>query len=124
MSAWNDPPGGFHPASAPDYLPRQQLEAVQLQRLRAVVARAYDEGAALPDRAWTSVGSARTSVGALADLARLPFTVKTDLRDTYPFGLFASPMEEVVRLHASSRHHRASPSWSPTPRPTSACGAR
>ncbi len=41
-------------------------------------------------------------VRALADLGQLPFTVKTDLRDTYPFGLFASPMEEVVRLHASS----------------------
>ena len=38
----------------------------------------------------------------LEDLARLPFTVKADLRDTYPFGLFASPLEEVVRLHASS----------------------
>ena len=37
-----------------------------------------------------------------SDLARLPFTVKADLRDTYPFGLFASPMEEIVRLHASS----------------------
>jgi phenylacetate-CoA ligase len=41
-------------------------------------------------------------IGSLADLARLPFTVKADLRDTYPFGLFACPMEEIVRLHASS----------------------
>ena len=41
-------------------------------------------------------------IQSLADLAQLPFTVKTDLRDTYPFGLFASPMEEIVRLHASS----------------------
>jgi phenylacetate-CoA ligase len=41
-------------------------------------------------------------VRAIEDLSRLPFTVKTDLRDTYPFGLFASPMEEIVRLHASS----------------------
>jgi phenylacetate-CoA ligase len=42
------------------------------------------------------------AVGSLDDVRRLPFTVKTDLRDTYPFGLFASPMEEIVRLHASS----------------------
>ncbi len=41
-------------------------------------------------------------IRTLEDVARLPFTVKTDLRDTYPFGLFASPLEEVVRLHASS----------------------
>jgi phenylacetate-CoA ligase len=42
------------------------------------------------------------AIRSLADIAELPFTVKTDLRDTYPFGLFASPMEEIVRLHASS----------------------
>ena len=47
-------------------------------------------------------GLAPADVRSLEDLARLPFTVKTDLRDTYPFGLFASPMEEIVRLHASS----------------------
>jgi len=41
-------------------------------------------------------------VRSLEDIAGLPFTVKADLRDTYPFGLFASPMEEIVRLHASS----------------------
>ena len=47
-------------------------------------------------------GLTPASIASLADIARLPFTVKTDLRDTYPFGLFASPMEEIVRLHASS----------------------
>ena len=47
------------------------------------------------------VGPGR-SAGRSSDLARFPFTVKTDLRDTYPFGLFASPMEEIVRLHAST----------------------
>jgi phenylacetate-CoA ligase len=48
------------------------------------------------------VPPAPASLGSLQDLAALPFTVKTDLRDTYPFGLFASPMEDIVRLHASS----------------------
>jgi len=98
---WNDSPGGFHPASAPDFLPKDQLRQIQLQRLQAIVRRAYehqklfrqrmDERKVKPD-----------DVRSLADAARLPFMVKTDLRDTYPFGLFASPMEEIVRLHASS----------------------
>jgi phenylacetate-CoA ligase len=100
-TSWNDPAGGFHPASAPDYLPLAQLRAVQLQRAQAVVARAYEKvplfRARMEEKRLTPA-----SVRGLADLARLPFTVKTDLRDTYPFGLFASPMEEIVRLHASS----------------------
>jgi phenylacetate-CoA ligase len=47
-------------------------------------------------------GLTPASIRSLEDLPKMPFTVKTDLRDTYPFGLFASPMEEIVRLHASS----------------------
>jgi phenylacetate-CoA ligase len=101
VSPWNDPPGGFHPASGPDYLPLPQLRAVQLQRLQSVVARAH-ERVALFRRRMEEKRLTPASVRGLDDLARLPFTVKTDLRDTYPFGLFASPMEEIVRLHASS----------------------
>jgi len=100
-SAWNDAPGPFHPASAPDYLPRAQLEALQLGRLQAVVRRAFERVPLLRER-MEARGLSPDSVRGLPDLARLPFTVKTDLRDTYPFGLFASPMEEIVRLHASS----------------------
>jgi phenylacetate-CoA ligase len=98
---WNDPPGGFHPVSAADFLPREQLEAIQLQRLKSVVARAYERVGLVRSR-MDARGVAPADVARLEDLANLPFTVKTDLRDTYPFGLFASPMEEVVRLHASS----------------------
>jgi phenylacetate-CoA ligase len=98
---WNDPPGGFHPASAPDFLPVAQLRAVQLQRLQATVKRAYDHVALFRSR-MEERKLRPESIRALEDVALLPFTVKTDLRDTYPFGLFASPMEEVVRLHASS----------------------
>ena len=47
-------------------------------------------------------GIAPEDIRSLEDIAKLPFTVKTDLRDTYPFGLFAAPMKDVVRLHASS----------------------
>jgi phenylacetate-CoA ligase len=100
-AGWNDPAGGFHPASAPDYLPPRRLREVQLQRLRAVVARAYERVELFRSR-MDRLGVGPGDVRALEDLGRLPFTVKTDLRDTYPFGLFASPMEEVVRLHASS----------------------
>jgi len=101
VSIWNDPPGGFHAISAPDYLPRPQLAEIQLQRLQSVVSRAYDRVALFRSR-LDGRGLTPADIASLADIARLPFTVKTDLRDTYPFGLFASPMEEIVRLHASS----------------------
>jgi len=97
----NDAPGGFHPASAPDFLPRAQLERLQLDRLQATVRRAHERVAHFRKR-MEERGVRPEDVRSLPDLARLPFTVKTDLRDTYPFGLFASPMEEIVRLHASS----------------------
>ncbi len=101
MNAWNDPAGGFHPVSAPDYLPRARLTELQLQRLTAVVSRAYQRVEHFRRR-MEERGLTPASVKRLEDLGRLPFTVKADLRDTYPFGLFASPIEEVVRLHASS----------------------
>ena len=91
----------FHMASAPDYLPLAQLRAIQLQRLQAMVGRAYERVALFRGR-MKERGLAPENIAQLSDVARLPFTVKTDLRDTYPFGLFAAPMEEIVRLHASS----------------------
>ncbi len=101
MSNWNDPASGFHPWSASDYLPRPKLAELQLQRLRSTVTLAYTRVEHFRKR-MTERGLAPDDIGSLADLARLPFTVKADLRDTYPFGLFACPMEEIVRLHASS----------------------
>ncbi len=98
---WNDAEGGFHPASAPDFLPRTALQEVQLRRLRAVVARAYQNVELFRSR-MDERGLTPESIQSLTDIRHLPFTVKTDLRDTYPFGLFASPMSDVVRLHASS----------------------
>ncbi|GAB0147404.1 MULTISPECIES: phenylacetate--CoA ligase family protein [unclassified Marichromatium] len=98
---WNDAAGGFHPASAPDYLPEQALREVQLRRLRAVVEHAYKNVALFRSR-MEERGLTPESVQSLADIAKLPFTVKADLRDTYPSGLFAVPMGDVVRLHASS----------------------
>ncbi len=91
----------FHPVSAPDYLPEAQLRDLQLARLRRIVRRAYD-AQELTRKRMEKNGVAPDDLRSLADIAKLPFTVKTDLRDTYPFGLFASPMNEVVRVHASS----------------------
>ena len=90
-----------HMASAPDYLPGPLLRGVQLHRLQHMVRRAYNRVDLFRSR-MKERGLTPDHIAALADVAKLPFTVKTDLRDTYPFGLFASPMEEIVRLHASS----------------------
>ncbi|WP_462320787.1 phenylacetate--CoA ligase family protein, partial [Halochromatium sp.] len=98
---WNDAAGGFHPASAPDFLPDAALKEVQLRRLRAVVQRAFDNVALFRDR-LRERDLRPAAIESLDDIRHLPFTFKADLRDTYPFGLFASPMSEVVRLHASS----------------------
>ena len=94
-------PPGFNMASAPDYLPVPQLRALQLERLQGMVQRAYDRVPLFRNR-LKERGLMPQAITGIADAAKLPFTVKTDLRDTYPFGLFASPMEEIVRLHASS----------------------
>ncbi|MFB3816347.1 MAG: phenylacetate--CoA ligase family protein [Candidatus Methylomirabilales bacterium] len=100
MKSWDDA-AGFHPASAPDYVPLAQMRELQLRRLQAIVARAYANVALFRAR-LDERGLTPDAVKSLDDLRRLPFTVKTDLRDTYPFGLFASPLPEIVRLHASS----------------------
>jgi len=89
------------PASVPDYLPADALRALQLRRLQAVVTRAWSQ--VLPFRArMDECGLTPEGIRSLEDIAKLPFTQKSDLRDNYPFGLFASPMKEIVRLHASS----------------------
>jgi len=98
---WNDGNTPLHPASAPDFLPRAQLRQMQLHRLQVVVSRAYARVPLFRQRC-DAAGVKPEHIQALEDIARLPFTVKTDLRDTYPFGLFASPLDEVVRIHASS----------------------
>ena len=98
---WNDAGSGFHPVSAPDYLPAPQLRELQLRRLKAVVERAFANVPPFRER-MAERGLTPASIETLADLAKLPFSIKTDLRDNYPFGLFASPMSEIVRLHASS----------------------
>lgn len=83
-------------------LPREKLETLQFERVRATLGRVLD--AVPPQRerlraaGFESTGELRT----LDDVRRLPFSAKADLREHYPFGLFAVPREEVVRIHASS----------------------
>lgn len=82
-------------------MPRAELTALQTRRLRQQVTRAYERvpfyRQALEERSITP-----QDIQSLDDIERLPFTVKDDFRTTYPYGLFAVPLKEVVRLHASS----------------------
>jgi len=82
-------------------LPREALEALQLKRLKATVERVY-ETVPFYKKKFDEMGVKPSHVKTLKDLQLLPFTVKNDLRDNYPFGLFSVPMEQVVRVHASS----------------------
>jgi phenylacetate-CoA ligase len=82
-------------------LPRVGLESIQLRRLKHLVARVYRTVEPYR-RKMDAVGLKPEDIKTLADLAKLPFTVKDDLRDNYPFGLFTVPLDEVVRVHASS----------------------
>ncbi|MET9497953.1 phenylacetate--CoA ligase PaaK [Streptomyces sp. NPDC006552] len=78
-----------------------ELRALQLERLRATLSRVY-ERVPFYRAAFDKAGVRPEDCGSLADLARFPFTTKADLRDNYPFGLFAVDRSEVRRLHASS----------------------
>lgn len=82
-------------------MPREKLEALQLRRLKETVKRCY-ENVPFYKKAFDEKGIHPNDIKSLDDLKNLPFTKKTDLRDNYPFGLFAAPMDEVVRVHASS----------------------
>ncbi len=80
---------------------RDQLADLQLTRLKATVARTY-ENVPFYQQAFKEKSITPEDIHSLDDLRKLPFTKKTDLRDNYPYGLFAVPREQVVRLHASS----------------------
>lgn len=100
-TAWNDINSPVHPLSAPDYLPSGPRRRLQLHRLRAIVEHARDHVALHRDR-MRDRDIQPADIRSLEDIAALPFTVKTDLRDAYPYGLFATPLNDIVRLHASS----------------------
>lgn len=84
-----------------ELMERKELEELQLQRLRNVVEKVY-RNVAFYQNKFKQAGITPQDIKSLKDLAKLPTTRKQDLRDNYPFGLFAVPQEEVVRVHASS----------------------
>ncbi|WP_405628206.1 phenylacetate--CoA ligase PaaK [Streptomyces sp. NBC_01174] len=86
---------------AGERLGRDELEALQLERLRATLRHAY-ENVGFYRAAFDKAGLRPEDCRTLADLSRFPFTVKADLRDNYPFGMFAVPEGRVRRIHASS----------------------
>jgi len=79
----------------------EELRELQLERLQATVKRAF-YNVPFYRRAFQAIGLEPGDIKDLEDLHRLPFTTKEDLRDNYPFGMFAVPMSEVVRIHSSS----------------------
>ena len=98
MPAKHPQPGDLEPIERAS---RDELAALQLDRLSWTLQHAYDN---VPHyrRAFDAAGVAPADCRSLADLALFPFTVKTDLRDNYPFGMFAVPRERIARIHASS----------------------
>lgn len=80
---------------------RDEISALQLQRMKWSLRHAYDN-VAFYKTGFDAAGVHPDDLHDLADLAKFPFTVKTDLRDNYPFGMFAVPREQIARIHASS----------------------
>ena len=87
------------PWEAVETISREGMEQLQVERLQSCLANVKEQVAFYSDQL---AGTVPESVQSLGDLSRLPFTNKQDLRDNYPFDLFAKPMSEVVRIHASS----------------------
>ena len=82
-------------------MPRKDMEALQLAKLQRMVAYCY-ERVPFYRRRFDTIGLKPEHIQTLADIDRIPFTTKADLRDNYPFDLFAVPQKEIVRLHAST----------------------
>ncbi len=98
MTAKTPAPSDLEPI---ERAPRAELQSLQLERLRWTLQHAYDNVAHYRAR-FDEAGVKPSDLKLLADLGRFPFTVKSDLRQHYPFGMFAVPREKVVRVHASS----------------------
>lgn len=83
-------------------MPREQLQRLQLDRLEVTIARILERVPRMRARLHAHGITSAADISSLEDLPRLPFSTKADLRQEYPFGLFAVPREEIVRVHASS----------------------
>ncbi|MCB1776236.1 MAG: phenylacetate--CoA ligase, partial [Candidatus Competibacteraceae bacterium] len=82
-------------------LPREELQELQVRRLRATVERCY-QTVSYYREAMDELGVKPQHIQSVADVRLLPFTKKENLRENYPFGMFAVPADQVVRIHASS----------------------
>lgn len=80
---------------------REELKGLQLEKLKQLVTKLYHDVPFYRNE-FQKIGVMPEDIESLDDLAKLPFTTKDDLRDNYPYGLFAQPMSEIVRVHASS----------------------
>ena len=87
--------------SKEETLPREKIEALQLERLKETVNRVYAKVPAYAEK-MDEMGVKPEDIKALSDLSKLPFVTKQDMRDNYPFGLFAVDKDSLVRIHASS----------------------
>jgi phenylacetate-CoA ligase len=87
----------------PEYecMPREEIEQLQLERLQATLNRVFKNVTCYRNR-FKELGIVPEDVRSLSDLSKLPFTTKEDLRLNYPYGMFAVPLREVVRIHSSS----------------------
>lgn len=98
MTARQPLPGELDPIETAS---RDEISALQLQRLKWTLKHAY-ENVPHYKKTFDDKGVHPDDLKTLADLAKFPFSTKIDLRDNYPFGLFAVPKSQVARLHASS----------------------
>ena len=87
--------------SKEETLPREEIEKIQLERLKETVARVYANVEPYRKK-MDDAGVKPEDIQSLDDLKKLPFVTKQDMRDNYPFGLFAVPKDKLVRIHASS----------------------
>lgn len=92
MAIWNE---------KAENMDRDELRALQLEKLKKTVRTAYDH-VALYRHKMDEAGVTPEDIGSLDDISKIPFTTKQDLREHYPFGLAAVPMRDIVRIHASS----------------------
>lgn len=87
--------------STHECMPREELEQLQLERLQATLNRVYKNVTCYRNK-FNAVGIVPEDIQSMKDFSRLPFTTKEDLRLNYPYGMFAVPLREVVRIHSSS----------------------
>ena len=80
---------------------RDEISALQLKRMQWSLAHAYNN-VPFYRKSFEDAGVVPTDLNSLADISKFPFTVKSNLRDNYPFDMFAVPREQIARIHASS----------------------